>query len=143
MKKVIFSIAVIATLTAGVLVAQDIKSSKVPATVTTALLKKYPAAIKVSWEKEKGNYEANWGGKSGEDMSVTFTPVGAFVEQVEAIKVAALPANAAKYLQTHYKGAKVDEAGKVTDSKGKVSYEAEVKHKELVFDAQGHFIKVE
>ncbi|MFD2148641.1 hypothetical protein [Mucilaginibacter antarcticus] len=142
MKKLIFTIAAICGIQGGsILVAQDIKSSKVPAAVTAALMKKYPVATKITWEK--GNYEGNWGGKSGEDMSVTFTPAGAFVEQVEAIKTSALPATVTKYLQAHYKGVKVDEAGKATAANGTITYEAIVKHKEVVFDAQGNFLKVE
>ena len=38
------------------------KKINVPAAVRTALSKKYPDASKVGWEKENGNYEANWGG---------------------------------------------------------------------------------
>lgn len=34
----------------------------VPEVVKKALLNKYPQASKVTWEKENGNYEANWGG---------------------------------------------------------------------------------
>ncbi|HWZ05171.1 MAG TPA: hypothetical protein VNX40_16250, partial [Mucilaginibacter sp.] len=73
MKKTLLS-AVVILLMAGSLKAQDIKSKDVPAVVKSALSKKYPEATKVGWEKEKGNYEANWGGKSGEDNSVQFTP---------------------------------------------------------------------
>ena len=39
----------------------------VPSVVKSALYRKYPAAKHIAWEKEKGNYEANWAGKSGED----------------------------------------------------------------------------
>ena len=98
---------------------------------------------KVTWEKEKGNFEANWGGKSGEDMSVMFSPAGAFIEQVQAIKVNELPAGVAKYVKAKYKGAKIAEAGKVTDAAGKTMYEAEVKGKDLVFDEQGNFLKID
>ncbi|WP_457287765.1 hypothetical protein [Pedobacter sp. UYP24] len=66
----------------------------------------YPKATKASWEKEKGNYEANWGGKSGEDNSVMFTPAAAFVEIVRAIPVSSLPASIATYVKAHYKGQK-------------------------------------
>ncbi|MES2275157.1 MAG: PepSY-like domain-containing protein [Bacteroidota bacterium] len=125
------------------LMAQKVKSSLVPAAVSTALTKKYPAATKITWEKEKGNFEANWGGKSGEDMSVMYTPAGVFVEQVEAIPLSALPAGVAAYVKAHYKGAKISEAGKVTDAKGATTYEAEVKGKDLVFDEKGNFIKVD
>ena len=121
--------------------AQKVKSALVPAKVASALKTKYPQAAKVTWEKEKGNYEANWGGKSGEDMSVVFTPAGVFVEQVEAISPTAMPANATSYLQNHYAGKKVAEAGKVTDAAGKITYEAEIKGTEIIFDDKGAFIK--
>lgn len=117
------------------------KTSKVPPAVATALKAKYPQASKVTWEKEKGNFEANWGGKSGEDMSVVFTPAGALVEQVEAIDAATLPAAATTYLKAHYAGKKVSEAAKVTDASGKITYEAEIKGTEVVFDEKGNFIK--
>ena len=115
----------------------------VPAAVKSALSKKYPEATKVGWEKENGNYEANWGGKSGEDNSVQFTPKGDFIEIVNAIPVSQLPKSVLAYVKEHYKGAKITEAGKVTDAKGKISYEAEVNHKDIVFDEKGNFVKAE
>jgi hypothetical protein len=115
----------------------------VPVPVKSALSKKYPAAAKVTWEKENGNYEANWGGKSGEDNSVQFTPSGGFIEIVNAIPVSQLPAPVITYVTAHYKGAKITEAGKVTDAKGKIFFEAEVKHKDILFDEKGTFIKSE
>jgi len=66
--------ALTAIAIAGSATAQNLQA--VPLAVKAALAKKYPNATKVSWEKEKGNYEANWGGKSGEDTSVQFTPAG-------------------------------------------------------------------
>jgi hypothetical protein len=120
--------------------AQHVKTSDVPAAVKTALSKKYPDATGVGWEKEKGNYEANWGGQSKEDNSVLFTPSGDFVEMVIAMPVNSLPAAVATYVHAHYPGAKITEAGKVTDAKGKISYEAEVKGKDLRFDENGRLI---
>ena len=121
--------------------AQRVKDAAVPAPVKTALTTKYAAAAKVTWEKEKGNYEANWGGKSGEDMSVQFTPDGTFVEQVVAISPASLPKGVVVYVKQHYKGVKITEAGKVTDAKGTLMYEAEVKGKDLIFDEKGNYLK--
>ncbi|HEY8688727.1 MAG TPA: PepSY-like domain-containing protein [Chitinophagaceae bacterium] len=115
----------------------------VPATVKSALSKKYPEATKVGWEKENGNYEANWGGKSGEDNSVQFTPTGNFIEIVNAIPVSQLPAPVIVYVKAHYKGAKITEAGRVTDAKDKISYEAEVNGKDIIFDEKGNFVKAE
>jgi hypothetical protein len=139
MKKTFFAVIALA-MTANVM-AQDLKSSAVPQVVKTALMAKYPQATKVSWEKEKGNYEANWGGKSGEDNSVVFTPAGAFVEIVKAIPISSLPAAVAPYVAAHYKGSRIKEAGKVTDAAGKTMYEAEIKGGDLIFDEKGNFIK--
>ena len=143
MKKQILIITAAALLISVATMAQHVKSSAVPAPVTKGLMAKYPAATKVTWEKEKGNYEANWGGRSGEDMSVTFSPAGTFIEQVEAISVSSLPAAVAVYVKQHYKSAKISEAGKVTDAKGTKMFEAEVKGKDLVFDESGNFIKID
>jgi hypothetical protein len=121
--------------------AQKVKSTEVPQAVKDALVKNYPSATNVIWEKEKGNFEANWGGRSKEDNSVVFTPDGILVEMVVAIPVAELPAGVATYVKAHYPGAKISEAGKVKDAKGKISYEAEVKGKDLVFDQEGNFLK--
>ncbi|WP_426671386.1 PepSY-like domain-containing protein [Mucilaginibacter sp. McL0603] len=142
MKKIILSAFVLATL-AGSAMAQDIKAKDVPAAVKETLTKKYPNATKVSWEKEKGNYEANWGGKSGEDTSVQFTPAGAFVEEVNAIPVSQLPAAVSAYVKTNYNGAKIKEAGKVTDAAGNHFFESEIKGKDLLFDESGKFLKID
>jgi len=119
------------------------KKINIPVGVKNALLKKYPSATKVTWEKEKGNYEANWGGKSGEENSVQFTSEGNFIEIVNAIPVSQLPKPVIEYINIHYKKEKITEAGKVTDSKGKIFYEAEVKKKDIIFDENGNFVKSE
>ena len=140
MKKAVFiSCAIFAF--AATANAQDIKAKDVPSAVRESLAKKYPKATKVSWEKEKGNYEANWGGKSGEDTSVQFTPAGAFIEEVNAIPVSQLPVEVAAYVKSHYNGAKIKEAGKVTDASGKHFFEAEIKGGDLIFDESGKFVK--
>jgi len=131
------------SLTTTTATAQKVKSAEVPTAVKNALLKKYPTASNVTWEKEKGNFEANWGGKSKEDNSVVFTPDGAFVEMVVAIPIADLPLGVVTYIKAHYPGTKITEAGKVTDAKGRITYEAEVKGKDLIFDHEGNFQRTE
>ena len=117
----------------------------VPSVIKNANTKKYPDSKThhITWETEKGNYEANWGGKDGETNSVLFTPAGEFLETVEAIPVNELPAASLEYVKTYYKSAKVKEAGKVTDKNGKTFYEAEVSGKDVIFDHLGNFVKVE
>jgi len=125
------------------LFAQDLKTKNVPAHVQDALRKKYPEAVKVSWEKEKGNYEANWGGKSGEDHSAQFTPTGDFIEIVNAVRPEELPAPIGAYIKEHYRGVRIKEAGRVTNAKGQTSYEVEVHGKDILFDGKGRFVREE
>ncbi|HXD77144.1 MAG TPA: PepSY-like domain-containing protein [Puia sp.] len=120
---------------------QRVRTTDVPQEVRAALQKKYPSATSVSWEREKGNYEANWGGASREDNSVLFTPQGSFVEIVVAIPVSKLPAALAGYVRTHYGSAKIGEAGKVTTAAGDTRYEVEVRGRDLLFDEKGNFIR--
>src|SRR5205814_569534 len=121
--------------------AQDVKTSDVPTVVKSSLTKKFPEATKVSWEKENGNYEANWGGKSGEDNAAQFTHAGVFVEIERAIPLSDLPASVKTYVREHESDATIKEAARITDANGKITYEAEVKGKDLIFDEGGNFIR--
>ena len=144
MKKYLVTVACACMFIVGAY-AQDMKTDNVPANVKAECIKRFPgsATAKVSWEKEKGNYEANWGGKSGEDNAAMFTPEGVFVELVKAIPVNKLPSAAIKYVKEHENAATIKEAGLVTDPKGVITYEAELKGKELIFDKNGTFLKTE
>ncbi|MFS2189089.1 PepSY-like domain-containing protein [Mucilaginibacter sp. Mucisp84] len=142
MKKAILLSATACLFSIGI-AAKAANALEVPAAVKQSLAKKYPNATKVTWEKEKGNYEANWGGKSGEDISVTFTPKGDFVEEVDAISVNQLPLAVIEYVKTNYKGTKIKEAGRVTNAAGKKMFGAEIKGKDLLFDEKGKFIKID
>ena len=122
---------------------QPVPPGKVPVAVKSALVAKFPDAKNVTWEKEKGNFEANWGGASKEDNSVLFTPGGSFVEMVVATPVANLPPAISAYVKEHYATSKITEAGKITWPDGRSGYEAEVKGKDLVFDEKGNFIRID
>jgi hypothetical protein len=117
----------------------------VPAVVKKANMDKYPESKtqKVTWEKEKGNYEANWGGKDGEANSVQYTPSGKFIEMVKAIRTKDLPQGVLTYAKEHYKTTKFGDVGRATDANGKVSYEVEIHGKDVIFDENGNFVKEE
>ncbi|HET7115208.1 MAG TPA: hypothetical protein VFI29_01875 [Hanamia sp.] len=117
----------------------------VPVVVKKANMEKYPESKThhVTWEKEKGNYEANWGGKDGEANSVTYTPSGKFVEIVKEIPVRDLPKGITAYAKEHYKTTKFGDVGKVLDATGKTSYEVEIHGKDVLFDENGNYVKEE
>jgi hypothetical protein len=138
MGKILFTI--MGVLIVANALAQDIKTTDVPSAVKTSLGKKFPEAKGVHWEKENGNFEANWGGKSGEDHSAQFNPSGDFVELVDNIPVSSLPAKVVSYVKDQYK-TNIREAGKRTEASGKLSYEVEIKGKDLIFGLDGTFIR--
>lgn len=121
---------------------QKLKEKDVPATAKKTLMQKFPQANKVFWEKENGNFEANWGGKSGEDNSVIFSPQGQVLETEKKIVYQDLPPQAKDYLASEYKVHAAKEVIQDTKADDKVSYEVEVKKKTLIFDDQGSFLKV-
>ena len=131
-------------LHAGVLLsasAQKLEASKVPAPVKETFAKKFPG-VTPGWENEKGKYEASFKSK-GQSMSALFNADGSIVETEVGMKVSALPASVTAYVKEHYKGATIKEAAKITKADGTVNYEAEVNKMDVIFDADGKFLKEE
>jgi hypothetical protein len=126
--------------TASTTQAQKLDASKVPATVKTAFTKKYPHVDNVKWEKEDGNFEAGFK-ENNQSMSTIFTPDGTLVESEVSIPVTSLPAAVTSYMKDHYKNVTVKEAAKITKASGEINYEAEIKGKDVIFDANGKFLK--
>ena len=118
---------------------QKLDASKVPAAVKTSFATKY-AGLSAKWEKEDGKYEANFK-QNGNTMSAMFKPDGSFTESEMDIKVTELPASVLLYLKQHYTGKAIKEGAKITKADGTVNYEAEVSGKDVIFDANGKFIK--
>lgn len=134
-------------IAAGVMIslaacAQKMKEADVPSAVRDAFKKAHNDAKEVKWEKEGGNFEAEF--EVGEvDQSVVYDASGKLIETEVEIKVDELPAGVKDYVAKNYKDAKIKEATKITDAKGTVTYEAEIKDKDLIFDSNGKFIKEE
>ena len=122
--------------------AQKVKETDVPSVVKEAFQNSYKDAKEVKWEKEGANFEAEF--EIGEtDQSVVYDASGKLIETETEIKADELPAAAKDYIAKNYKGAKIKEAAKITDARGTVTYEAEIKDKDLIFDSTGKFIKEE
>ena len=112
-----------------------------PAAVQEAFKKNFPGVTVKKWEKEDGNYEANFT-KDGKTMSATFDEKGTWIETETDIAVKDLPAPVNAYVKEHYNGATIKEAAMLKTAKGDM-YEAEVKGKDLLFDMNGKFLKEE
>ena len=121
--------------------AQKLKEADVPVAVKTSFTKKYPGTV-AKWEKEDGKYEAGFK-QGGNNMSALFEANGTMTESEMDIKVSDLPASVLTYVKEYYKGKTIKEGAKITKADGTVNYEAEVDGKDVIFDAEGKFIKDE
>ena len=138
MKKISLTIALGFCL-AIVACAQKINASKVPAVVKASFNAAYPGAA-AKWEKEDGNYEVNFK-NGGRAMSAVMMPNGSIIETETDINISELPVKAAAYVQEHYPGKQIKEASKIVTADRSINYEARVDGKDLIFDADGKFIK--
>jgi len=119
--------------------AQKINEKEVPIAVKNALHQKYPDAKDVKWEKENQYIEAEFDVKKA-DVSVLFDDQGNIIETEQEIEINELPKGVVDYVKSHYKQ-NIKEAAKITDAKGTVTYEAEIKGMDLIFDSNGKFLK--
>ena len=116
--------------------AQTVSSKKVPTQVKSALEKSHSPITKIKWEMEGLNYEARFSLKGIETTEV-YTPAGRLIETETSIKFSELPL----LVQAKLKGLKMTETAKIVKADGTVVYEAEVKGKDLLFDANGNLVK--
>lgn len=115
------------------------KKDDAPAAAKTAFAKAYPG-VKGVWEKEDGNYEVTFE-TGGKKMSAIYDAKGAFKESEVEMEASQLPAIVSTYMSQHYKGITVKGAAKITKADGSINYEAAIKGKDVLFDANGKFIK--
>ena len=118
---------------------QKLTGEQVPLVVKNVFEKEYPR-VKVSWDREDANYEANFK-QDGKTMSMVIDRNGTIVETETSIAITDLPKTAQDYMKKNYPGVKIEEAARILKANGDINYEAEVHHKDIVFDANGKFIK--
>ena len=140
MKKII----VMTTLCLGLssVYAQKIKEADVPAAVKEGFKKSFPNSKAKEWEKEDGNFEAEFDVKKVE-TSALFDANGSLLQTEVEITIKELPKAIIDYLSKNEAGKKIKEAAKITDNKGVINYEAEVSEADFIFDSAGNFIKKE
>ena len=125
-----------------ILIAINCRAQDVPSAVKTAFIKSFPGVTVKKWDKEDGNYEANFT-NDGKNMSATFDEKGNWMETETDIKVSELPVAITDYVQANYKGATIKEAAIISNPQSKKQFEVEVKGKDLIFDENGNFLKEE
>jgi len=111
-----------------------------PEIVAKVFAEKDPETV-VTWVKEGNNFEANFEYQENE-MSAIYDANGSLIETEVEIEVNALPKAILDYMKKNYQEA-IEEAAKVTKPNGEVFYEAELKGTDIVFNADGNFLKAE
>jgi hypothetical protein len=140
MKKVL--VFAIAALIANFSFGQKMDESAVPANVKSKMTTSFPNAKSVKWSKEDNNYEAEFM-LNKQETSCVISATAELLETETEMSVSDLPANIKTIIQTDYPGSKINEAAKI-ESKGVITYEAEVKIGEdsydMIYDNSGKFI---
>ena len=140
MKKITLIAALCLGITAGY--AQKVKEADVPSAVKDAFKKAHPTAKAEKWEKEDGNFEVEYD-MSKTEASDVYDPSGKLVQTEVEIKASELPKGVSEYVTKNLAGKKIDEAAKITEANGTITYEAEIGKADYIFDANGNFIKKE
>lgn len=129
--------AMAAAIALSLFFANSLAAQKPPTAVQTAFQQKFPNASDVDWSKEKnGDWEAEFELPGSSEMSATFSADGRWLETETEIAISELPAPVVAALQ----GKKVKEAARIEKADGSMVYEAEVKRKDLIFDASGKML---
>lgn len=122
--------------------AQTIKIQNVPDAVKAKFTALYPDVKNASWEKENNQFEAEFKQNTLE-VSVLIDASGILIETETAIPVTSLPQAIKDYVAKNLPGKKINEAAKIVNATGLVTYEAEVGDGDYLFDADGNFLRKE
>jgi hypothetical protein len=135
-----FVILIAFALVSNLAFAQKKQKIEVPPEVKKAFATRFPDAKVEEWQKEGDCFEAEFE-LNDIEHSVLIDAKGDILEVEEEIKVKQLPSAISAYVAKNYPKQKIKEAAKITNAAGVVSYEAEIKSKDLLFDATGNFLK--
>jgi hypothetical protein len=122
--------------------AQKVKKENVPPAVVSAFISDHPNVKVDEWEKENGNFEAEFK-IHGKEHSMVYDAQGKLVESEEEIAPDDLPDVARQYIVSNYRKSKIKEAARITSASGIVTYEADLGTQDLLFDNSGKFITIE
>lgn len=116
------------------------KKHTAPKAVIEAFAQKFPDALKVKWEKEGADYEANFI-VNGIPTSANFSPDGKWMETETDIKVSNVPKIVVDGIHAAYPGSTITAASQIETPDAGLHYEADMTNgrnkSEVLFDAQG------
>lgn len=122
---------------------QKIKENEVPEAIKSGFKKNYPGVKTVTWEKENGEYEAEFR-QDKKEIAVLLDNMGVVKEVETEITASELPKTIRDFLAKDYADYKIEEAARIKAADVQ-TYEAEVEKGketvELIFDASGKMLE--
>jgi len=116
------------------------QNSNVPSAIRTAFTKAFDNVSDVKWEKEGKSYEVSFV-QNANKMSALIDMKGNILETETELKISSLSLQIINYIKDHYKGKALIGAAKIINAAGILNYEAAIKGKDILFDANGTFLK--
>jgi len=132
----------IITITGFTAHTQNLKDSDVPGEVKEKITSMYPNVKGVTWEKEDDMFEAEVV-ENKMKTSVLFDAKGNFIQKEVQIQTSSFPPGVMNYVAKNLAKQKIEEAEKITDAGGAITYKAEVAGADYIFDSKGNFIRKE
>ncbi len=129
-------------LFAGNMQAQRLEIREVPEAVMIAFRKANPGVGNPQWRKEKGCYQAKCM-VNKTPRTFTYTKSGTPVVKDAKAAMEALPGAIREYLDKNHRGAVVDKVLRIINPKGTVNYAVEINGTDLIFDANGKYLKTQ
>ncbi len=120
---------------------QKIQSTaQVPSKIEIAFKRMYPKALIQKWNDESPIWEAKYV-NGAEKGAVSFNQDAKVVETELVIQANRLPSDHSiqKYIKSNYPNERIRGYEKITKANGIITFEIQIKGKELVFDAKGNF----
>src|SRR5690554_908310 len=93
-------------------VAQDLSRNRVPSVVINEFQKRFPKAVDVDWELDKGVYQVDFE-VDRLDHEVWFDREGRILKQEEEVKVRSLPEAIRSHVRQHHRGYMIMDAEKL------------------------------
>jgi len=116
------------------------QNNNAPSAIKTAFTKAFDNVSDVKWEKEGKSYEVSFV-QNGNKMSALIDMKGNILETETELKISSLSPQIINYIKDHYKGKELIGAAKIINAAGILNYEAAIKGKDILFDANGTFLK--
>jgi len=141
MKKVFF--IVITVMLVVTLIAQSKKEVKVSEKIKSIIVKLYPDAKNIQWNKDKNKTEAIFT-NGGKNISVLFESTELYAIKTQ-IQISEIPKAVMQSLNEYYQGYKIINVGLITDTRNNIYYGTELKKTtvliKVMFDQNGNLVR--